>query len=266
VQQGDVATGPGWELRCGKWQDVLADVEADALITDAPYSDRTHGGQRHGRRPEMCNGEYVSARGLDYGHLTPADVSEIVESWSTRTHGWIVSLTDSELYPAWRDALRAHKRTVFAPLPCVQVGMNVRLAGDGPSSWTCWGVVGRTVAQHKWGTLPGAYWGNPFDAGQNSATASRRSGVVGSKPLWLMRALIRDYTRPGDLVCDPFAGGGTTLLAAVMEGRRAIGAEMMPAHFDIARKRLERGFTPPLQFGETRPAAEQTALFTTDKE
>jgi len=53
-----------------------------------------------------------------------------------------------------------------------------------------------------------------------------------------MRAIIRDYTRPGDLVCDPCAGAGTTLLAARMEGRRSIGAEMMPEHYDIARRRL----------------------------
>lgn len=259
----DVAKGPGWELRLGRWQDVLADVgSVDALIVDAPYSERTHAKQRHGRRDEKCGEHYVSARGLGYNHMSSDDVATFVSSWSTRVDGWLVSITDSELYPSWRDECRANGRYVFAPLPCVQVGMNVRLAGDGPSNWTCWAVVARTSAQRKWGTLQGAYWGNPFDPGQNTATASRRTGVVGSKPLWLMRALIRDYTRPGDLVCDPCAGGGTTLLAAVMEGRRAIGAECMPEHFEIARKRLERGFTPDMfARAEAAPAAEQTALW-----
>jgi DNA modification methylase len=76
-----------------------------------------------------------------------------------------------------------------------------------------------------------------------------------------MRALVRDYTRPGDLICDPCAGGGTTLLAGVMEGRRAVGAECMPEHYEIARKRLERGFTPSL-FSESAGAvaATQTGL------
>jgi site-specific DNA-methyltransferase (adenine-specific) len=68
--------------------------------------------------------------------------------------------------------------------------------------------------------------------------SNERKPVVGGKTLGLMRSIVRDYTRPGDLVCDPCAGGGTTLLAARMDGRRSIGAEMMPEHCDIARRRL----------------------------
>lgn len=241
------------ELRFGRWQDCLADVECDALIVDAPYSERTHAKQRHGRRPQQCQGHYVSARGLGYAHWSPDDVAGFVDYFAPRTRGWFVSLTDSELYPAWRDALRAAGRYVFAPLACVQIGMNCRLAGDGPSSWTCWAVVARPSSLHKWGTLPGAYVGNAFDAGQNTATSSRRSGVVGSKPLWLMRALVRDYSRPGDLICDPCAGGGTTLLAARAEGRRGIGCEMDEVHYRLARARLARGYTPPLFLDPPKP-------------
>jgi DNA modification methylase len=61
-----------------------------------------------------------------------------------------------------------------------------------------------------------------------------------------MRALVRDYSRSGQLVCDPCAGGGTTLLAAAIEGRSAVGAEMMPEHYAIAQKRIGRGYTPTL--------------------
>lgn len=60
--------------------------------------------------------------------------------------------------------------------------------------------------------------------------ATDRSGGRG-KPSWLMRALVRDYSMPADLVCDPLAGWGSTLRAALDEGRRAIGAEIDP---DIA--------------------------------
>jgi site-specific DNA-methyltransferase (adenine-specific) len=250
---------PAITLKLGRWQDVLADVQCDALIVDAPYSERTHGKQRHGRRDETCGGDFVSARGLGYTHMTDSDVAEFVTSWAPRTRGWMVSITDSELYPVWRDAMRAAGRYVFAPIPCVQVGMNVRLAGDGPSNWTCWAVVSRPTALRKWGTLRGVYYGNPFEPGQNSATATRRSSVVGSKPLWLMQQIVRDYSRPGDLICDPCAGGGTTLLAAAMENRMAIGAEMDPKHYEIARKRIAKGYTPSLLSVEREPA-EQLAL------
>lgn len=225
------------DLRLGDWRSVLADVECDHLISDPPYSERTHAKQCHGRRDEVCAGKYVSARGLGYSALSEDDVVEFVEAWSTRTVGWMAIFTDSELYPQWRDSMRAAKRYVFAPIACVQVGMNVRLAGDGPSSWTTWLVVSRPRTMRAWGTLPGAYYGNPFDAGQNTATSSRRTGVVGSKPLWLMRAIVRDYSRPGDLIADPFAGGGSTLLAAQMEGRRAVGSERDPETFRKAQAR-----------------------------
>ena len=62
-----------------------------------------------------------------------------------------------------------------------------------------------------------------------------------------MRALVRDYSRPGDLVCDPCAGGATTLIAAALEGRRAIGAELDPETYALACARIERtALTPPL--------------------
>jgi hypothetical protein len=111
--------------------------------------------------------------------------------------------------------------------------MTVRLAGDGPSSWAVYLMVARTKAAHKWGTLDGAYTGLP--QGERM--------IAGSKSLVLMRKIVRDYSRPGDLVCDPYAGSGTTLLAAVIEGRRAIGAEMDRGRFDMAVRRLREGHT-----------------------
>lgn len=226
-----------WELRQGTWQEALADVECDALIVDAPYSERTHSG--HNKSTKVADG----GAALSYEHWTPEDVQAFVAAWSERTRGWLVSLTDSELYPAWRDALRASGRYVFAPLPCVQVGMTVRQAGDGPANWTCWAVVARPRSFGNWGSLRGDYRGSSFDVDPNGSV-SRSRGVTGGKPLWLMRALIRDYTRPGDLVCDPCAGRGTALRAAVIEGRNAIGAEGSAETYERARKWLSRRYTP----------------------
>jgi DNA modification methylase len=55
-----------------------------------------------------------------------------------------------------------------------------------------------------------------------------------------MSDIVRDYSRPGDLVVDPYAGAGTTLLAAHRIGRRAVGAEMDQGRFELARERLDR--------------------------
>jgi site-specific DNA-methyltransferase (adenine-specific) len=44
---------------------------------------------------------------------------------------------------------------------------------------------------------------------------------------------------PGEVVCDPFMGSGTTGVAAVQEGRQFIGIERHKPYFDIACKRIE---------------------------
>ena len=59
------------------------------------------------------------------------------------------------------------------------------------------------------------------------------------KPLELMKALIELVTQEGQVVLDPFAGSGTTLLAAKKLGRKYIGFEMEDEFFENAIKRLE---------------------------
>jgi DNA modification methylase len=46
------------------------------------------------------------------------------------------------------------------------------------------------------------------------------------KPVGLIQELIEDYTDPGDLVCDPFMGSGTTAVAAIQSDRNYIGFEL----------------------------------------
>lgn len=58
------------------------------------------------------------------------------------------------------------------------------------------------------------------------------------KPLGLMMAHLRNSTRPGDLVLDPFSGSGSTLRAAKDLGRRAIGFEIEERFAEAAAKRL----------------------------
>lgn len=58
------------------------------------------------------------------------------------------------------------------------------------------------------------------------------------KPLSLMRWLLRLVTPPGGLVLDPFAGSGSTIIAAVLEGRAGLGLEREPEYTTIARARI----------------------------
>jgi len=56
------------------------------------------------------------------------------------------------------------------------------------------------------------------------------------KPLGLMRKIITNTA--GDSVCDPFMGTGTTGVAAVEAGRRFVGIEHNPDHFETACRRI----------------------------
>ena len=58
-------------------------------------------------------------------------------------------------------------------------------------------------------------------------------GYRGATPSWIIWNLLDRYTRPGDLVVDPFCGGGTTLDVATSLDRRARGFDVNPQRPDI---------------------------------
>jgi len=60
------------------------------------------------------------------------------------------------------------------------------------------------------------------------------------KPVALMEHCLERMTKPGDLVLDPYMGSGPVPLACLRMGRRCIAAEIVPAYFEIARRRLAR--------------------------
>jgi site-specific DNA-methyltransferase (adenine-specific) len=66
----------------------------------------------------------------------------------------------------------------------------------------------------------------------------RRVGHPAPFPHELPRRLIKLYTYPDDLVLDPFAGSGTTLVAATRLGRRCMGVEINPAFCDLTVRNL----------------------------
>lgn len=229
------------DLRLGAYADALTDVECDALICDPPYSARTHRGHDAGTTVAKKAGWKRSdgridapheRREISYAHWSRDDIAAFVGFWAPRNRGWFVCFSDSDLCSVWRDCFEVHGLTGFQPIPLVVPGMTVRMSGDGPSSWATYANVARPKSLSRWGTLRGAYVGGQGDREH-----------VGGKPLWAMRAVVRDYSRPGDLVCDPCAGAATTLIAAEIENRRSVGAEIDARTFEMAQQRIARGFT-----------------------
>lgn len=53
-----------------------------------------------------------------------------------------------------------------------------------------------------------------------------------------MIPFLREFSKPGELVLDPFAGWGSTLIAALLEGRNSLGIEIEEARVARAKERI----------------------------
>ncbi len=59
------------------------------------------------------------------------------------------------------------------------------------------------------------------------------------KSVEIIAPLIRAFSKPGDIILDPFLGSGTTAVAAALSGRSYIGIELEQKYYDLALRRLE---------------------------
>jgi len=66
-------------------------------------------------------------------------------------------------------------------------------------------------------------------------------------PVELIERLVLAMTYENEWVLDPFMGVGTSAVAALMHGRRAIGAEIMPEYIDVAKERIHMAETGKLR-------------------
>lgn len=76
------------------------------------------------------------------------------------------------------------------------------------------------------------------DVWRIDAESAKRVGHPAPFPVELPRRLIDLYTYRDDIVLDPFAGSGTTLVAAARTGRIGVGYDLDPAYVDLAGQRL----------------------------
>lgn len=100
----------------------------------------------------------------------------------------------------------------------------------------CWYAVRNgCVAHWAGGRKQSTVW--DIDKPQKSET-----GHSTQKPIECMARPIRNNSKVGDWVYDPFLGSGTTLIAAEIEKRRCVGVEIDPGYCDIVIQRFENTF------------------------
>jgi site-specific DNA-methyltransferase (adenine-specific) len=81
---------------------------------------------------------------------------------------------------------------------------------------------------------------------------STRKGHPAPYPVGLADRLIRLFSFAGDTILDPFAGTGSTALAAIASGRNSIGIEIEATYFEMAAARMRAAAAQDIMFGPIR--------------
>jgi site-specific DNA-methyltransferase (adenine-specific) len=87
-----------------------------------------------------------------------------------------------------------------------------------------------------------AVWGQATEPGSTVWEMITETGVAHPTPfpVELPKRLIELYTKPGDMVLDPFMGSGSTAIAAVLIGRHYVGYELSAEYCALAQARLAK--------------------------
>ncbi len=78
--------------------------------------------------------------------------------------------------------------------------------------------------------------GNTFREGRMEEISAHPK----AKPVAMVKDAILDVTKRGEVVLDPFLGGGTTVMAAEQSGRIAYAMDIDPAYIDVALRRWRK--------------------------
>jgi len=217
----------------------LPSASVDAVITDPPYSS---GGTFRGDRTSDPTNKYVPTKEVVNFHVTFTGDNRDQRSFAfwagvwmaeclrvTKTGGVLLSFIDWRQLPTLTDVIQAHG--------WVWRGVVVwdKTAGMRPTAgrfrqqaeFVVWASNGPMPVDYGATCHPGVFTHSPF----------RGKEHIAGKPLSLMRDLAQ-IVPEGGTVLDPFMGSGTTGVAAILEGRRFVGVEMVEHYAEVAKRRI----------------------------
>jgi len=176
----------------GDCRDVLAgmaDRSVDCVITDPPYSDRTH---RNAKANSATKGYAVKS--ITFASISDDDLREAIEEMGRVSRGWLVSTLDYRHAVAFDvappEGLRVLRLGVW-----VKTNPTPQISGDRPSQgWESIAYMHRDDLKPSWGG--GGKHGNfvtPIPPPEGHPTA---------KPLPMVRQWVQWFTKPGDVIFD----------------------------------------------------------------
>jgi DNA modification methylase len=224
----------------GDCLDILPQIGAvDHVITDPPYEAEAHTMarrvQRGAERGTAKARSEMRVETLPFAPITDADRISVSSEIARVCRRWVLVFCQAEAAHKWEWALVYAGMTKRRWCVWVKPDGQPQFSGDRPgmgyetivachasgkSDWNGGGRLG--VFEHAKGEGRGPQW-HPT-----------------TKPESLMRELVALFTDTGDAILDPYAGGGTTLVAAKRLGRKAIGIEKDERFCEMAVKRLQQ--------------------------
>jgi DNA modification methylase len=251
TRAGDLWTAGDHRVACGDsrhsevFKRLMRGEKAFMVFTDPPYNVRISG--HVGGRGRTKHREF----GVASGELSP---SEFVSFLRQTLQLCVDSSSPGSIHYVcidWRhsgELLHAGK-SVYDELKnvCVWVKTNAGQGSFYRSQHELVYVFKKGGADHL----------NTFELGQHGRTRTNvwtyagvnsfRSGRMDDlqmhptvKPTALVVDAMKDCSKRGSIVLDPFLGSGTTLVAAAQVGRRAYGIELDPAYVDVSIERWQR--------------------------
>jgi len=235
-----------WCIVEGDCLDVLRafpDGSVDHVITDPPYEEASHTNSRRSQRGGSAlrkgpnRGAGFVAMPIDFEPMDPATRYMSAKHWGRICKRWCLIFCEEAGVPRWREACEAYGFLHRRAQVWVKPDSAPQFTGDRPAT-------GCEMIETLHVNVKGhTRWNGGGDRGVyvyncNSQTRKPDEDHQTPKPIGLMMELVEKFTDPGDLIVDPFCGSGTTIVAALRLGRRAIGIERKPEHAALARARI----------------------------
>lgn len=221
----------------------ISPASIDAIITDPPYCS---GGCTAGERRRPPEAKY-SQDGKLCGRPSFGGDLKDQRSWTSwcatwlslcrsrlREGGYCLVFVDWRQLPALTDAFQWADLT-WRGIIAWDKGSAARAPHKGYVRHQCEYLVWGTHGPCRSATHAG-----PFDGCYQVRVDLKDKHHLTGKPTALMRRLVQ-LVPPGGVILDPYAGSGTTLVAAALEGRQAIGIEREGVYCQIAAQRLRGG-------------------------
>jgi site-specific DNA-methyltransferase (adenine-specific) len=165
-----------------------------------------------GRKPYIPLHSFIITQMLEIGYKMRGEII-----WNKAA-----SASPSTAWGSWKSAANPVLRDIHEYILVFSKG-SFRRANQGKES---------TIGRDEFLEWTKSVWQFP-------AVSARKIGHPAPFPEELPRRLIQLYTFAGDLVLDPFAGSGTTCLAAQNSLRHYIGYDTNPGYIQLAKERLQ---------------------------